>query len=102
MSGEMSLDTHLSLMSSMENLNRDQRDTVYKACALEPCIQILQITKRKSCTLYETIEIMSIFHLYMTIMKYLNFNEISKILNSVIFLHIRSLTVVIFRWATPL
>ena len=32
----------------MENLNSDQTDTVCKAWALEPRIQIMRITQRKS------------------------------------------------------
>ena len=47
----------------MENLNHDQRDTVCKACALEPYIQIMHITRRIFCTSYETLKIMSIMKL---------------------------------------
>ena len=42
----------------MENLNRDQRDTVCKACTLEPCFQIIRITRRKSCTSYEVMKVL--------------------------------------------
>ena len=49
-----------AITTQYENLNCDQRDTVCKACTLEPCIQIMRITKRKSCTSYETIKIMRI------------------------------------------
>ena len=32
------------MTTSIENLNRDQKDTVCEACTLEPCIQIMRIT----------------------------------------------------------
>ena len=35
-------------LASMENLNRDQRNTVCKACILEPCTQIMRISYQES------------------------------------------------------
>ena len=45
----------------MENLNRDQRETV---CTLEPCIQIMCIFRIISWTSYETLKIMGIIKLF--------------------------------------
>ena len=33
--------TPMGTQASMENLSRDQRDTVFKACTLGPCIYYL-------------------------------------------------------------
>ena len=66
------------LAASMENLNYDQRDTVCKACTVEPHIQnfkscALPLTRRKSCTSYETLKIMRIMKLSAHQKKILNY-----------------------------
>ena len=46
-----------------EKLNHDQRHTVCKASTLEPCIQIIRITRKKYCASFEILKIMRIMKL---------------------------------------